>query len=192
MTTVSGSNDSPLSDRDRHMRNLIAQLNLLSWVPASAASPNGGPATDESPGGKMPKGGGMSGADWWRLYVQTPDRTIAQAEEALASAVRGPVERPAGETPEQEVARKTARVLALHADGGWTTNDMARDTGLTVGQVSRVIADSFVAVKVTARERAREAQVVLVASKGLSVRKVAQVTGVPKSTVQRILERRAA
>jgi hypothetical protein len=183
------------TSRDQHMRSLIVRLNLLTHVPAAAAAPEGGAATDEHPGGKLPKGGGMSGADWWRLYCEAADgeKIIAQAERELEDSVRGPVERPAGETPEQEIARKTQRVLHLHDDGAWTRVDIASDTGLTIGQVSKIIMGAAIAVRLSASERKDEAEVVRLwrEDQGRTVRYLAAATGVPKSTVQDILRRAA-
>jgi hypothetical protein len=191
MTLVPSGTSDPA--RDQHMRSLIVRLILLSEIPASVLAPDGGPGTDVHPSSKRLKGGGMSGQDWWDLYVQSPDRTLKHAEEVL-EGLRGPVERPAGETPAQETARKAKRVMELYDDGGWSTNDMARDTGLTVRQVNRVLADVEVGRKLSAREKAREAQVMHIvhSTPGVTVRHVAKVTGIAKSTVQDIMMRRAA
>jgi hypothetical protein len=183
------------NDRDRHMRNLIVRLNLLTEVPAAAAAPEGGASTDEHPSRILAKGGGMDGADWWRLYreARDPEKIIAQAERELADAIRGPEERPAGETPAQEMDRKTARVLHLHNDGAWTRVDIASDTGLTIGQVSKIIMGATITKRLDAGERKDAAEVMRLwrEDQGRTVRYLAAATGVPKSTVQDILRRAA-
>ncbi len=183
------------ANTDRDMWALIARLNLLSNVPASAPSSAGGPATDEHPGGRLPKGGGMSGHDWWQRYVtaSNPERIVVEAQATLDAAHHGPAERPAGETPEQEVARKTSRVLHLHADGSWTTVDIARDTGLTIGQVAKLVMGAAIAARLTARERATTSEVIRLWEEdpARTVRYLAARTNTPKSTVQDILRAHA-
>lgn len=178
--------------RDHEMRALIARLNCRPGDISAVNMDSSGGRSSEHPGGKPPAGGGMNGQDWWDLYLASPDRAKAMAEDALKQA-HGPKERPAGETPAQELARKTKRVLELHDDGGWTTHDMARDVGLTIGQVSRIIMAATVSRRLDAGERKDAAEVMRLwhEDQGRTVRYLAAATGVPKSTVQDILRRAA-
>jgi hypothetical protein len=183
------------NDRDRHMRNLIVRLNMLTEVPAAAAAPEGGASTDEHPSRILAKGGGMDGADWWRLYreARDPEKIIDQAERELADAIRGPEERPAGETPAQEMDRKTARVLHLHNDGAWTRVDIASDTGLTIGQVSKIIMGAAINQRLDAKDRKDAATVIALwnEDRTRTVMYIAARTGYTRQHVRRILHKAA-
>lgn len=176
--------------RDHEMRALIARLNCRPGDISAVNMDSSGGRSSEHPGGKPPAGGGMNGQDWWDLYLASPDRAKAMAEDALKQA-HGPKERPAGETPAQELARKTKRVLELHDDGGWTTHDMARDVGLTIGQVSRIIMAAAINDRMTAAERKDELEVMRLwrEDNARTVRFIAAQTGRSKSDVQRILRK---
>jgi hypothetical protein len=181
------------SDTDRNMLQLIARLVVMAGdIPAVNPNQSGGRSC-EHPGGKQPAGGGLSGHDWWQMYLARPAHTIELAIRTLEEALHGPKDKPAGETPAQEMDRKTARVMHLHADGSWTTVDIARDTGLTIGQVAKIIMGATITATLTAKERAHADEVLRLweEDNGRTVRFLAARTGIPKSTVQRILRRAA-
>ena len=117
---------------------------------------------------------------------------IAEARHALeAERVQAPSSRPAGETPAQELARKTARVLALHADGAWTRAEIASDTRLTISQVRQIIATRALSAPVMSDgERAEQAR--LLREQNLSTRQIAGKLGVSHMTVSRLLRGKAA
>jgi hypothetical protein len=180
------------ANTDREMLNLIVRLNCRAGD-ISAVNPNqSGGRSCEHPGGKQPAGGGLDGHDWWQMYIARPAHTIELAIRTLQDA-HGPKDKPAGETPEQEMARKTRRVMHLHADGSWTTVDIARDTALTIGQVAKIIMGATINATLTARERAHTDEVLRLwqEDQGRTVRYLAARTGIPKSTVQDILRRAA-
>jgi hypothetical protein len=162
--------------QDAHMRSLIVRLNLLSHVPAANPNPGGGKATDESPGGKQPRGGGRSGADWWATYLRSDDpaRVIKEAEDELEHASKSGGDRDVTETAEE----LTARIRAKRADG-WTIKDVAYECRCTETRVRQADKDTVVAK-------------VLELHGKCTVRQIETITGVPKSTVQRIIRAEAA
>jgi hypothetical protein len=182
-------------ERDHHMRQLIARLNCLAGDISAVNMDSSGGRSSEHPGGKQPAGGGMDGADWWRLYreARDPEKIIDQAERELADAVRGPEERPAGETPAQEMDRKTARVLHLHNDGAWTRVDIASDTGLTIGQVSKIIMGAAINQRLDAKDRKDAATVIALwnEDRTRTVMYIAARTGYTRQHVRRILHKAA-
>lgn len=162
--------------QDAHMRSLIVRLNLLSNVSAVNLDPSGGKATDESPGGRQPSGGGLSGADWWKVYLASdrPDRVITEAEEELKHAHRSGGDRDIVETAES----LTARIRAKRAEG-WTIDEVARDCRCTPTRVRQADRDSTVGKVLEMRGK-------------YTVRQIGAMTGLPKSTVQDIIRAEAA
>lgn len=170
--------DTPRSthEQDQHMRSLIARLNLISQVPASNPNSGGGKATDEHPGGKLPKGGGRSGAEWWAAYEHAarPETVIDEAERELEHAHRSSGDRDITESAEQ----LTARIRKLRRDG-WTIQDVSRECRCTPTRVRQADRDTTVAK-------------VLGLHGKCTVRQIETITGVPKSTIHRIIQAEAA
>lgn len=158
------------------MRALIVRLNLISHVPASNPNSGGGKATDEHPGGKQPKGGGRSGADWWGIYLRSndPAGVIREAEDELEHASHSGGDRDVTETAEE----LTARIRAKRADG-WTIRDVSIALRCTETRVRQADRDTTVAK-------------VLELHGKCTIRQIETITGVPKSTVQRIIQAEAA
>jgi hypothetical protein len=163
-------------EQDAHMRSLIVRLNLLSNVSAVNLDSSGGKATDESPGGRQPSGGGRSGAEWWSIYLASdrPERVIQEAEDELEHAHRSGGDRDIIETAEQ----LTARIRKKRREG-WSIDEVARECRCTPTRVRQADRDTTVAK-------------VLELHGKCTVRQIETITGVPKSTVQRIIEAEAA
>lgn len=163
-------------EQDTHMRNLIVRLNLISHVPASNPNSGGGKATDEHPGGRMPKGGGRSGQEWWTAYTQArePETVITDAENELKHAARSGGDRDVIETAEQ----LTARIRRLRGDG-WTIREVSIHCRCTENRVRQADRDTTVAK-------------VLELHGKCTVRQIETITGVPKSTIHRIIQAEAA
>lgn len=162
--------------QDAHMRSLIVRLNLLSHVPASNPNSGGGKATDEHPGGKMPKGGGRSGFEWWTTYLNAvhPEAVIADAERELEHAHRSEADRDVAETAEQ----LTARIRRLRAQG-WTIKEVSISCRCTETRVRQADRDTTVAK-------------VLELHGTCTIRQIETITGVPRSTIHDILRAEAA
>jgi DNA-binding transcriptional MerR regulator len=161
---------------DQHMRSLIARLNLLSNVSAVNPNPGGGKATDEHPGGRQPTGGGRPGSEWWAAYCNSPrpDRVVQEAEDELEHAHRSGGNRDITETAEQ----LTARIRRLRREG-WTIREVSMHCRCTETRVKQADKDTTVAK-------------VLELHGKCTVRQIETITGVPKSTVQRIINAEAA
>lgn len=162
--------------QDAHMRHLITHLNLLSHVAAANPNADGSAATDEHPGGRPPTGGGRNGHDWWTRYLGAtdPDMVIAEAEGELEHAHRSGGDRDTTETAEQ----LTARIRRLRTDG-WTIREVSLHCRCTETRVRQADRDTTVTRVLELHGRC-------------TVRQIETITGIPKSTVQRIIEAEAA
>jgi hypothetical protein len=177
------------------MRNLLAAMACLSYgTTQSFNSAGGGGDEDRDP---RPPGGDVAPLHevWAAKYNRARDDDERQAviqaagKELDRERCQAPAERPAGETREEEQRRQTSRVLELHAEGAWTTNDMAMNTGLTIGQVKAIIATASLAAPAPVRDEDLAVEMYL--SGMYTLRQIERRTNVPKDTVRRLGKRAA-
>lgn len=171
-------------EQDARMRSLIVRLNLISHVPASNPNPGGGKATDESPGGKQPRGGGRSGADWWAIYLRAddPGRVIEEAKNEIKHAVLSGGDRDVEESAEE----LTARIRELRSDG-FSVKEIAYHCRCTERRVRQAEE-----APITPEEAASVADVLTLYRREHTVRYIAQKTGISKSEVHRIIKGKRA
>jgi hypothetical protein len=185
------------TDLNAAMRNILARMACLSYGTTQSWNTGGGGGGSNDERDPRPPGGSTFPLHehWAGEYNDaTTDaaraRVLKDATVALDRELcQIPTSRPDGETREQEEQRQAKRVLELHADGAWTTNDMAMDTGLTIGQVKAIIAAVALAAPAAARDEARAVE--MYRSGDFTLRQIERTTNVPKDTVRR-LGRRAA
>lgn len=176
---------------DREMRQVLAEMALLSYGPTTRFDKSGG-RSSEHPGGKQPSGDSNPLHEIWaERWAEAPTaQTLQEAREALES-VRKRVE--SAYTEETE-AQLYARIVK--EGEGWPIADVARSLSVTATQVRKARRQhkrevEFGKVVVDALIVSREDRVLSLYRQGLSSAQISAQTEVKKQTVLNIIRRAA-
>lgn len=172
---------------EKTMRQILAELELLSYGTTASWNPGGGGDTDRDP---RPAGGDT------RPLHETFRTEHARAEtpedrdrvrRAAAAALEAQTKRTHDAPIEEESADQVDQRIAALVRAGWTVKDIAIAARCTPTRVRRVSKG----MPVEADEGGEDLALHL-ASQGHTVRYIAMKTGMPKSTVHDLLRKRAA
>lgn len=190
---------------DHQMRLVLAQLELISTIPASNPNSNV-PGSDESPGGRRPPGdyGYRSYAEWYGSpFAKTPGCRGDQEREQCIKAARAELEHLRHGTrrsDESLEAPKDTRRKLLDETEGWSLQAVATSHWRTSPSMMRKLrvadgrdAETGYPVELSTdtgldlASRARELK-----QSGMSVRQITMALGLKHSNqVQRLLKRAA-
>lgn len=159
---------------ERNIRQVLAELELISHGTTASWNPAGGTDSDRDP---RPRGGELDPPHdrYRRRYLNaTTDTERANVLHAARAELAAITRRQAREVREETAAEFDARAREKLAEG-WTVQQVADHMRATPTRIRR------------AQAGASEADVLAFAKQGMSVRYIALRVGIPKSTVQRLL-----